>query len=70
MTATLQSAERRSSGTRRAQVITAARDLFLSKGFEQTSIKDITDIVGGSRRDIYEHVHGQRRPVRCGRCSP
>jgi AcrR family transcriptional regulator len=53
MTAALPSAERRSSETRRAQVITAARDLFLSKGFEQTSIKDITDVVGGSRRDIY-----------------
>jgi AcrR family transcriptional regulator len=45
--------ERRDSQTRRAQVIAAARELFLTKGFEQTSIKDITDIVGGSRRDIY-----------------
>lgn len=45
--------ERRDSRTRRAQVIAAARELFLTKGFEQTSIKDITDIVGGSRRDIY-----------------
>jgi len=53
MTDDLQTAERRSSETRRAQVIAAARHLFLSKGFEQTSIKDITDIIGGSRRDIY-----------------
>ncbi len=29
-----------------------ARSVSL-KGFDQTSIKDITDIVGGSRRDIY-----------------
>jgi len=45
--------ERRDSQTRRAQVVAAASELFLTKGFEQTSIKDITDIVGGSRRDIY-----------------
>ncbi len=45
--------ERRDNQTRRAQVIATARELFLNKGFDQTSIKDITDVVGGSRRDIY-----------------
>ena len=46
--------QRRSGEARRAHVVAAARDLFLSKGFDHTSIKDITDTVGGSRRDIYE----------------
>lgn len=54
MTASSRVIERRSSEARHALVISTARDLFLSKGFEQTSIKDITDIAGGSRRDIYE----------------
>lgn len=54
MTASTRVIERRSSDARRALVISTARQLFLSKGFEQTSIKDITDIAGGSRRDIYE----------------
>lgn len=38
---------------RRAQIIDAARLLFLKNGYVQTSIKDITDAVGGSRRDLY-----------------
>ncbi len=53
MIAALQTSERRSNLTRREQVIAAARELFLSKGFVHTSITDITDTVGGSRRDIY-----------------
>ena len=54
MTAPPQHPERRGREERRAQVIAVARKLFLSKGFEQTSIKDITDKAGGSRRDIYD----------------
>ncbi len=54
MSASTQTAERKSRDARHAQVVAAASGLFLSKGFNATSIKDITDIVGGSRRDIYE----------------
>jgi TetR/AcrR family transcriptional regulator, mexJK operon transcriptional repressor len=54
MNMTVDTKTRRSGEARRDQVISAARELFLTKGFDQTSIKDITDIAGGSRRDIYD----------------
>lgn len=40
---------------RRQAILAAARELFLEKGFEQTSLTDIVDRSKGSRRSIYEH---------------
>lgn len=54
MSASTQTSERNSRDDRHAQVVAVASELFLSKGFHATSIKDITDRAGGSRRDIYE----------------
>lgn len=40
---------------RREAMIAAASQLFLEKGFEATSISDIVEQAGGSRRTLYEH---------------
>lgn len=38
---------------RQAKIKAVALDLFLSKGYEETSIKDIISVAGGSYSDIY-----------------
>jgi AcrR family transcriptional regulator len=40
---------------RRQAILDAARELFMEKGFEQTSLTDIVDRSKGSRRTLYEH---------------
>lgn len=40
---------------RRAAMIAAASELFQDKGFEHTTVTDIVDRSGGSRRTLYEH---------------
>lgn len=40
---------------RREAMLAAAGELFLEKGFEQTTLTDIVKRSGGSRRTLYEH---------------
>lgn len=40
---------------RRESILAAAGELFLEKGFEQTTLSDIVQRSGGSRRTLYEH---------------
>ncbi|MTI17102.1 TetR/AcrR family transcriptional regulator [Rhodobacteraceae bacterium RKSG542] len=51
--------ERRDRQQRKQQIIDVSRKLFLSHGFEKTSIKMIIDEVGGSRRDVYDLFGGK-----------
>lgn len=40
---------------RRQAILTAARRLFIAKGFEKTTLSDIIAEAGGSRATLYEH---------------
>lgn len=40
---------------RRQAILTAARRLFIEKGFEKTTLSDIIAVAGGSRATLYEH---------------
>ncbi|WP_247892524.1 TetR/AcrR family transcriptional regulator [Azospirillum sp. Sh1] len=40
---------------RRQAILTAARRLFVEKGFEKTTLSDIIAVAGGSRATLYEH---------------
>ncbi|CBS91386.1 TetR/AcrR family transcriptional regulator [Azospirillum lipoferum] len=40
---------------RRQAILTAARQLFIEKGFEKTTLSDIIAVAGGSRATLYEH---------------
>lgn len=48
-------AEQRSSNQRREAVLKAATDLFLEQGYDRTSLEQIIERAGGSRRAIYQH---------------
>jgi len=55
VTATTQKRKsRRSRDERSKQLIDAALNLFLTKGYAQTSLSDIIEETGGSRRDFYD----------------
>ena len=38
---------------RRKEILSAAQKLFISKGYEETSISDIMDMVGGAKGMFY-----------------
>jgi AcrR family transcriptional regulator len=47
--------QQRSRTQRREAVLKAATDLFLEQGYDRTSLEQIIERAGGSRRTIYQH---------------
>lgn len=47
--------ERRTGAETRAQILRVALDLFTEKGFERTSIRDITSALGTTKSSLYYH---------------
>lgn len=50
---------RRPRDERKDQILRTAAQLFAQKGYDRTSLRDIIDITGGSRRDIYDFFGGK-----------
>ncbi len=38
----------------RKEILNAAQELFISKGYEETSISDIMEMAGGAKRRLYQ----------------
>lgn len=47
--------QQRSRDQRREAILKAATDLFLEQGYDRTSLEQIIERAGGSRRTIYQH---------------
>jgi TetR/AcrR family transcriptional regulator, mexJK operon transcriptional repressor len=45
----------RRAAIRKDQIIAGAADVFFERGFSRTSIDDVIDKVGGSKRTLYKH---------------
>jgi TetR/AcrR family transcriptional regulator, mexJK operon transcriptional repressor len=48
------------SEQKKAAIVLAARELFLRDGFERTSVDDIAELAGVSKRTIYNHYEDKR----------
>ena len=48
---------RTKSDEKRQQILETASDLFLTKGFHETSMDDIADIAGVSKQTVYSHFN-------------
>lgn len=49
----------RRQAQRRAEILAAATPLFFEKGYDRTSMDDILNIIGGSKRTLYNHFKGK-----------
>ena len=49
----------RRQAKRRAEILAAATSLFFEKGYGRTSIDDVINLIGGSKRTLYHHFKGK-----------
>ena len=45
----------RRQADRHAEIIAGARQVFFDKGFSRTSMDDVLQVIGGSKRTLYQH---------------
>ena len=55
------SSGRRRSDIKRDKIVRSAAKLFLDKGYENVSINDIIDVVGGSKGTIYSNFGSKEK---------
>lgn len=49
----------RRSAQRREEILATATEVFFAKGFSRTSIDDVLERIGGSKRTLYRHFPGK-----------
>jgi AcrR family transcriptional regulator len=49
----------RRAAQRREEILAIATDVFFEKGFSRTSIDDVLERIGGSKRTLYRHFPGK-----------
>jgi TetR/AcrR family transcriptional regulator, mexJK operon transcriptional repressor len=54
-----QNGHERRQTQRRAEILAAATALFFEKGYGRTSMDDVLNIIGGSKRTLYHHFKGK-----------
>src|SRR5262245_35109532 len=56
-----QTAGRKRADTKRDKIVRSAAKLFLEKGYDNVSINDIIDVVGGSKGTIYSNFGSKEK---------
>lgn len=54
-----ESGHERRQAQRRAEILAAATALFFEKGYGRTSMDDVLNVIGGSKRTLYKHFKGK-----------
>ncbi|MGQ3141107.1 TetR/AcrR family transcriptional regulator [Sphingobium chlorophenolicum] len=55
----LENGHDRRSAQRREEILATATEVFFAKGFSRTSIDDVLERIGGSKRTLYRHFPGK-----------